>query len=181
MATSDDPQPTPRPFDVETIRYLIKLMGRHDLSEIDLKEGSQRIRLRKGGTAPSIPAGLVQALAAQASAAHAPPAPVATTPTPATASAAPVAPPPAAAPAKSNLAEVKSPGPGTFYAKPKPDADDYVKVGTKVKPDTTVCQVEAMKLFEQVKAGTAGTIAEVCVKDGAVVEYGTVLFRVDPS
>lgn len=68
---------------------------------------------------------------------------------------------------------------GTFYAKPKPDADDYVKVGSRVKPDSIVCKLEAMKLFNDLQAECTGTIAEVCVKNGQSVEFGTVLFRVE--
>ena len=70
---------------------------------------------------------------------------------------------------------------GTFYAKPKPDKPDYVSVGSAVKPDTVVCQIEAMKIFNEVAAGVSGTVAEVCVRNGEFVEFGTVLFRVDPA
>jgi acetyl-CoA carboxylase biotin carboxyl carrier protein len=70
---------------------------------------------------------------------------------------------------------------GTFYAKPAPDKDDYVKVGSRVNSDTIVCQVEAMKIFNTIPAKVAGTIAELCVKNGDFVEFEQVLFRVDPS
>ena len=85
-----------------------------------------------------------------------------------------------AAPA-SKLIEIKSPMVGTFYAKPAPDKDDYVKVGARVNPETVVCKVEAMKIFNDLPAGCNGVIAEICVQNGDFVEYDQVLFRVEPS
>ena len=70
---------------------------------------------------------------------------------------------------------------GTFYASPSPDAPPFVSVGTVVRPDTTVCIIEAMKVFTDIPAGVAGTIAEVLVKNGQPVEFGQPLFRVDPA
>jgi acetyl-CoA carboxylase biotin carboxyl carrier protein len=70
---------------------------------------------------------------------------------------------------------------GTFYAKPKPDKPDYVSIGSKVTPDTVVCLIEAMKLYNDIKAEVSGRIAEVCVKNGDFVEFNQVLFRVEPS
>ncbi|MBL8864533.1 MAG: acetyl-CoA carboxylase biotin carboxyl carrier protein [Planctomycetia bacterium] len=157
---SDSKAGSNRPFDTKTVEFLVKLMAEQDLSEIDLHEGEHRIRLRRGGR--------VVATAPVAVAA----------PTPVAAPATPVAPASAAAP-KANYHEIKSPMVGTFYAKSKPDADDYVKVGSRVKPDSIVCKLEAMKLFNDLLAECTGTIAEVCVKNGQSVEFGTVLFRVD--
>ncbi len=162
---STDSAGTPRPFDVKTVEHLIDLMARHELAEISLQEGDQRIRLRKTGAVPA-------AISAPVMAAPAAPAPI------------PIATPvPAATPAASSkpYLEIKSDQVGTFYAKPKPDKDDYVKVGARVSPDTIVCQIEAMKIFNEVPAGVAGTVAEICVANGAFVEFGTVLFRIDPS
>lgn len=70
---------------------------------------------------------------------------------------------------------------GTFYAKPSPDKPDYVTVGSRVTPTTVVCKLEAMKIFNDLTADVAGTITEVCVQNAQAVDYGTVLFRVDPS
>lgn len=164
-AVADDKQDAPRPFDVKTVEFLLRLMTEHDLSEVDLKEGDQRIRLRKG-SAFAI--------------GNAAPAIAYTSPAPATApSAAPAG--PASPPAGPKLHEIKSEMVGTFYSKPKPDKDDFVKVGARINPDTVVCLIEAMKLYNDIKAGVAGTIREVCVQNGDFVEFGTVLFRVDPS
>lgn len=160
---ADAKQPTSGPFDVGTVRELVVLMEKHDLTEVDLNDGDQRIRLRRGGkfVAVGTPAPVVAAPVA---------APVAPT-------AAPTAP---AAPTKKYL-EIRSEVVGTFFAKPAPDKDDYVKVGSRVSPDTVVCQVEAMKIFNAITAKCSGTIVEVCVKNTDVVEYDQVLFRVDPS
>jgi acetyl-CoA carboxylase biotin carboxyl carrier protein len=157
---ADEKRESPRPFDVRTVEYLLKLMTEHDLAEIDLKEGDQRIRLRKGAAIPPnfLPPALPHTVA------HAP--------------TQPASPPPA--PAK-KLLEIKSPMVGTFYSKPKPDKPDYVSVGSPVKPDTVVCLIEAMKLYNDIKAEVSGTIAEVCVNNGDFVEYNQVLFRVEPS
>jgi acetyl-CoA carboxylase biotin carboxyl carrier protein len=133
---------------------------------VDLNDGDQRIRLRKN-----------RFVAAAAAPAAAPPL-MATHAAPA-GNSQPAAPPPAA-PAR-KLLEIKSELVGTFYAKPAPDKDDYVKVGARVTPDTVVCKVEAMKIFNDITAKCTGTIAEVCVKNSEFVEFDQVLFRVDPS
>lgn len=82
-----------------------------------------------------------------------------------------------AAPAKSNLREVKSPMVGVYYAAPEENAEPFVSVGMPVKKGDTLCLIEAMKLINEITAEEDGTIAEICVRNGQVVEYGTVLFR----
>jgi acetyl-CoA carboxylase biotin carboxyl carrier protein len=74
--------------------------------------------------------------------------------------------------------EIVSPMVGTFYRSPSPDSDAYVEVGAKVKNDSTVCIVEAMKLFNEIEAEVTGEIVEILVADGELVEYGQPLFRV---
>ncbi|GAB4073493.1 acetyl-CoA carboxylase biotin carboxyl carrier protein [Barrientosiimonas marina] len=74
--------------------------------------------------------------------------------------------------------EIVSPMVGTFYTKPEPESDAYVKKGTKVANDSTVCIVEAMKLFNEIEAEVSGEITEILVDDGELVEYGQPLFRV---
>jgi acetyl-CoA carboxylase biotin carboxyl carrier protein len=85
----------------------------------------------------------------------------------------------AAAPAVS-LKEIKSPMVGTYYASPEPGADPYLKVGARVSPGQTVCIIEAMKIMNEIEAEFGGVIREVCVEDAQPVEFGQVLFRVDP-
>ena len=81
----------------------------------------------------------------------------------------------------SNLHKITSPMVGTFYASPSPDADVYVKAGSKVSKDSIVCIVEAMKLFNEIEAEVNGEIVEVLAKDGQLVEYGQPLFLVKPE
>ena len=70
---------------------------------------------------------------------------------------------------------------GTYYASSAPDAPPFVTVGAVVRPDSTVCVIEAMKVFTDIPAGVAGTITEVLVKNGQSVEFGQPLFRVNPA
>ncbi|MFK9093228.1 acetyl-CoA carboxylase biotin carboxyl carrier protein [Bacillus salipaludis] len=80
-----------------------------------------------------------------------------------------------------NLHKITSPMVGTFYASPTPDADVYVKAGSKVSKDSIVCIVEAMKLFNEIEAEVNGEVVEVLVKNGQLVEYGQPLFLVKPE
>lgn len=73
---------------------------------------------------------------------------------------------------------VKSPMVGTFYIKPSPTAEAYVEVGKEVKKGDVLCIIEAMKLMNEIESEYVGTIAEILVKDGETVEYGTPLFRI---
>jgi acetyl-CoA carboxylase biotin carboxyl carrier protein len=160
-----DAPKSPEPFDVRTIKHLVNLMTQNDLSEIDLRQGDHRIRLRRGGRLRTSPPPLPPAAVV-----HEAPPPL---PPPNKAAA-------AAAPA-SNLLDIKSPTVGTFYAQPSPDAPPYVAAGSRVTPTTVVCQIEAMKIFNEITADCSGVIKEVLVKNKEPVEYGTVLFRVDPN
>jgi acetyl-CoA carboxylase biotin carboxyl carrier protein len=86
---------------------------------------------------------------------------------------APVAAPP--------LKEIRSPMVGTFYKAPEPGAESYVRVGSRVTPGQTVCIIEAMKIMNEIEAEITGTVREISVEDGQPVEFGQVLFRVDPN
>lgn len=163
---STTPAGDPRPFDVKTVEYLIDLMARHDLAEIALQEGEQKIRLRKAVPQLSPPTTLPATAVPQAVSPATTLAPAATT---------------SAAPTISPLKELKSEMVGTFYSRPKPDKPDFVQVGTTVKPDTTLCLIEAMKIFNEIKAECSGVIREICVKNGDPVDFGTVLFRIEPQ
>jgi acetyl-CoA carboxylase biotin carboxyl carrier protein len=161
---ADDKRDAPRPFDVKTLEFLLKMMSEHELSEIDLKEGDQRIRLRKGGDAPVMVA--APAHAAPQAAGHAPAA---------------ASPPAAPAPAAKKGLEIKSELIGTFYTRPAPDKPEFVKVGARVTPDTIVCIVMAMKVNNEIRAGVSGTVTEVVAKNEDFVDFNSVLFRVDPG
>ena len=77
--------------------------------------------------------------------------------------------------------EIKSPMVGTFYARPEPGADPYVRVGSRISVGQTLCIIEAMKIMNPLDAEIAGTIREIAVEDAQPVEFGQVLFRVDPN
>jgi acetyl-CoA carboxylase biotin carboxyl carrier protein len=141
-------------------------MGRFDLTEIDLREGDLRIRLKRAGRRVVVEENSAPAAApAPAPAAPQPTIPLATEP---------------GKPTKP-LIEIKSPTPGTFYSAASPDAEPYVRVGSRVQPETVVCIIEAMKVFNEIPADCSGVIVEVAVENQQPVEYGQVLFRVDPS
>jgi acetyl-CoA carboxylase biotin carboxyl carrier protein len=79
------------------------------------------------------------------------------------------------------LVEVKSPMVGTFYAQPEPGAEPYVRVSSRITPGQTLCIIEAMKIMNPIDAEISGVIKEVSVQDAQPVEFGQVLFRVDPN
>jgi acetyl-CoA carboxylase biotin carboxyl carrier protein len=158
---ADKPSSTPNPFDVQTVRLLARLMSHHDLSEIDLSDGSSRVRLRRGHHGPAT---VVSSLAAPPVAAAA-------------ADSTPAAP---AAPART-LIDIKSPGPGTFYSREKPEAAPYVALGTRVTPEMVVGLIAAMKIYNEIPAGCSGVIVEILVENEQPLEYNSVLFRVDPA
>ncbi len=108
------------------------------------------------------------------------PAPVAA-PAPRPAEHHPTPAPAPAGPAVGALKEIKSPMVGTFYKAPEPGAEPYAKVGTRVTPGQTVCIIEAMKIMNEIEAEITGVIREVCVEDSQPVEFGQVLFRIDPN
>jgi acetyl-CoA carboxylase biotin carboxyl carrier protein len=156
-------------FDVRKIRRLVELMNEHELSEIDLRQADTRIRIRRGSE--PVVSSVVSRAAAPAAVAPQPPAGE---------PARPAAPPPVNPPAEeAHIVLVRSPMVGTFYAAPDPDSPPYVKVGDMVGPETTVCIVEAMKVFNEIQAETAGKIAAVLGKNGEPVEFGQPLFKVD--
>ncbi|WDI42726.1 acetyl-CoA carboxylase biotin carboxyl carrier protein [Bremerella sp. P1] len=166
---SDSKSTSSNVFNVETVRSLVELMKQHDLSELDLREGDQKISLKRGGQAPI----------------YAAPAPMQAAPMPV--AAAPAA--PAAAPAASgggeaadaNLIAIKSPMVGTYYSKPKPDAESFARIGDHISEDSVVCIIEAMKVFNEIKAEVSGKVVKVLVKDEEPVEFGQPLFMVDPQ
>lgn len=78
----------------------------------------------------------------------------------------------------SNMAEVTAPLVGVFYSAPSPNDENFVKLGDKVSKGDVVCVIEAMKMFNEIKADVSGTVAEICVDNGNVVEYGQTLFKI---
>ena len=156
------------------LRYLKKVLEMLDESTVDSLEitSDKGMKLRVSKS-PTLRGGAV--MAGQMMAAPAP--------APAPAVAAPAAAPAAVEPAKpaSTLLEVKSPMVGTFYAKPEPGANPYASVGTRVSKGQILCIIEAMKIMNEIECEVSGTVVEVAVQDSSAVEYGQVLFRVDPN
>jgi len=157
-------------FDVKKVRKFIELMNEHDLAEIDLRQGDQRIRLRRGPEAVTVTA--MPSVVASSS--------PAVTGSQGAASKAVGASGDAAADA-GNLLVIRSPMVGTFYAAASPDSPPFVKVGDQVGPETTVCIVEAMKVFNEIPAECAGRIVGVLAQSGDPVEFNQPLFRVEPN
>ena len=155
-------------MDVNLLEKLVSLMSEHDLSNLELEDGDQRISLSRGGQLVAAPAPMAAPAAPQAPAA--PSAPAAESK-------------PAASTGgdTSGLKEIPSPMVGTFYAAPNPDAKPFVSVGSKVSADTDVCVIEAMKVFNTIQAETGGTIEKILVENGQAVEYGQALFLVKPA
>ena len=164
------PQETPSKMkftDTRRVKELVALMSEHGLSEIELVEDKSKITLRRGWAPvahaaphhPVMPAPITE---------HA---------------AAPSAPavPAKAAPAEENLVAIKSPMVGTYYGSANPESDPFVAPGARITADSVVCIIEAMKVFNEIRAEMAGTIAKVLVQNGQVVEYGQPLFLVTPD
>ena len=148
---------------LKKIKQIVEIMKDHNLVEVQIKQGEDEISVKKGQppqphitTVPVIGHGLATVL--PAGQAHAP-----------------------EAAKQENLIEIKSPLVGTFYAQPSPDSEPFIEVSAHVEPQTVVCIVEAMKVMNEIKAETNGTIVEVVAVNGEAVEYGQVLFRVRPD
>lgn len=167
---ADEAPKSTGPFDVRTVKSLVALMSQHDLAEIDLRDGMQRLRLRRGQQTIAVSANPPLSMPMPAMSA----APAPASPAPATAKPEPTQ-------NAKKLIEIKSVTVGTFYSAPSPDAPPFVRVGSKVSPETVVGLVEAMKLFNEITAECAGVIAEILVENKQSVEFGQVLYRVDPA
>ena len=83
--------------------------------------------------------------------------------------------------AASNWVEIKSPMVGTFYRSPSPEAPSYVEIGSRVTKGQTLCILEAMKLMNELESDHSGVIREIAVENGQPVEYGQVLYRLEPD
>lgn len=156
-------------IDVKTLKELIKLMSANDLVEMDLQSDKERVTLkRRSGEAPVVQYAPAPVVAAAPAAPAAAPAPAAKANTP------------PAADADAGLVAITSPIVGTFYSAASPDAKPFANVGDKVGPDTVICIVEAMKVFNEIKAEKSGTIVKVLVTNGKAVEFGEPLFMIKP-
>ena len=163
-------------MDIKDIQNLIKFVAKSGASEVKLEMEDVKITVKTGSGKTETT--ILQQAAPMPVQAAAPVAPVA--------EAAPVAP---AAPAvkeeaadeDSKYVTITSPIIGTFYRKPSPDKAMFVEVGDSVSPDSIVCVIEAMKLFNEIESEVSGKIVKILVEDSSPVEFGQPLFLVDPS
>jgi len=159
---------TQKDTDLQKIKELLKIMKNNELIEIEIKHGDDKIFLKRsqpqqpvittvpiigpGASASSYSPGTTELSVDQTK---------------------PLVPQP-----EENLVEIKSPIVGTFYAQPSPDSPSYVEINSQVNPQTVVCMIEAMKVMNEIKAETSGTITQILVTNGQAVEYGQVLFKI---
>ena len=148
---------TDKQLDLKKVRNLIDIMIENDLVEIEVADGDSKIHLKRPDSSRQMVTQLPMAAPVNALA--------------------PQTPPPRQ---DDSLVEVKSLMIGTFYSAPSPDSDDFVKPGDSVSPDTVVCIIEAMKVMNEIKAETTGTIEKVLVSNGQAVEFDQTLFKVRP-
>jgi len=153
--------------DMALVKELLALLDNSSATTIEIRRGFTTYRVSREIVHTAGSAGIQQAVAAAMAAA---------------APAVPAAAPAAAAPepAPTRLIEVKAPKVGTFYKAPEPGAEPYVKAGSRVSVGQTLCIIEAMKIMNELEAEVSGTVREVLVEDAQPVEFGQILFRVEP-
>lgn len=149
-------------MDIRKVKKLIELLEESGVSEIEIKEGEESVRISR--TSAPVAASPVQYATAPATAA-----PTQPQSEPAKPAAAPVA----------SGHQIKSPMVGTFYASPSPDASAFVSVGDQVKVGDVLCIVEAMKMMNQIESDVAGTVKAILIDDGEPVEFDEPLFIIE--
>jgi acetyl-CoA carboxylase biotin carboxyl carrier protein len=168
---SEGEAPREAPFDLEKLRRLVEMMEEHGLTEVSLKRAGEKWTVRRGlpagASVAGVPVTVSPAVIVNPAGTSVPPVQTSpeTNPQP---------------PVEGGLL-IKSPTVGTFYASPTPDDPPFVGIGTRVEPESVVCIVEAMKVFNQIPAEVSGTVVEILVKNGDSVEFGQPLFRVRPG
>ncbi len=156
---------------IEEIKSIIKLMSENDLTEFKIESEEMTLCLRRSGR---------EIVQVQQSPVYMPapvaPAPIAPVAQPAASAPAQAAPAAAASAEVSKDKIIESPTVGTFYRSSSPGAEPFVKVGSKVEPETTVAIVEAMKVMNEIKAEKSGVIKEILLENGQPVEFGQPIF-----
>lgn len=147
-------------MDLRKIKKLIELLEESRLTELEIREGEETIRLSRAGNIASVTYAAIPGATAATTAAPTPAVEVPSEP---------------ALPAGH---AIKSPMVGTYYASPKPGASAFVQVGSKVAVGDVLCVIEAMKIFNQIESDKAGTVAAILKDNGTPVEYGETLFVV---
>jgi acetyl-CoA carboxylase biotin carboxyl carrier protein len=170
-------------IDLDFVRGLIEAVDESGIDSLEISKAGTRIRISK--TAPATN-GAAAPASGPAVVTHHNPAPAPSAAPAVPASAASSAPGSAEAPrpepaVADGLIEVRSPMVGTFYRAPSPEAPPYVEIGARVGKGQTLCILEAMKLMNELESEVAGVVREVLIENGEPVEYGQVLFRIDPA
>jgi len=153
-------------MDLKEIRQLVKLVETSEISELEIEQKDNKIRIVKNGIAQGAAQVVQTALPAVAAA-------------PATAPAGGQAETPAAPQKADNTIEVRSPMVGTFYRAASPDSDPYTDTGKTIKAGDVLCIVEAMKLMNEIESEVSGKVVEILVENGQPVEYNQVLFLIE--
>jgi len=168
--------PGPVLMDLEFVRHLIDAIDDSGIDTIEISRGGTRIRISK--SPPQAAVMTSGAVAAAAAPVAAPPAhPTADSSVAADTEALPAP----SKPAGPDLDDVTSPMVGTFYRAPAPEAPPYVEIGSTVTKGQTLCILEAMKLMNELESEVDGVVREILVENADPVEYGQVLFRIEPS
>ncbi len=162
------------------IRSLIRLVEESDIESLEVSGWGRKVRVVKrtpiGENGHGSPHAVIQTSSAS------PPEPASTPSAPVSPQTeARPAPPPETEDDIGNLVPVKSPMVGTFYAAPSPDSDPYVSLNQKVTAGQVVCIVEAMKLMNEIESEVSGRIANILIEDAQPVEFGQVLFLIEPD
>ena len=165
-------------MDIRKVKKLIELLEESAISEIEIKEGDESVRISRSSNLPVQSASQPKQVAAytddpvDSAGQLPPPPPTRTRP----------APEPASEPVAAAVEEgtvIESPMVGTFYAAPSPGAPSFVSVGQRVKPGDTLCVIEAMKILNQIECEVSGTVKAILVDDAQPVEFGQPLIVVD--
>ena len=151
-------------MDLRKLKTLIDLVSESSISELEITEAEGKVRIVKAAVVAAAPVAAPVVVATPVAAAPAAPAPVIVE----------------AAPAQPAGKTIKSPMVGTFYRAPEPGAEPYVKPGSRIAPGQTLCIIEAMKIMNELESEVSGTVREILVEDAQPVEFGQVLFRVEP-
>lgn len=154
-------------IDIRKLNELVRLMVENDLSELDLKDERETVTIKRGGSGPPLVSHHPLLLPGQVPQAAPAAAPAATSN--------------GSVDADAGLTAIASPMVGTFYSAPNPDSKAFVSVGAAVSPETVVCLIEAMKVFNEIKAEVSGVIERVLVQNGTAVEFGQKLYLVRPA
>jgi acetyl-CoA carboxylase biotin carboxyl carrier protein len=149
-------------MDIRTVKKLIELLEESGISEIEISEGEESVRISRYPK----PGTVTTTVAPVAAVAPAPPA------APAAAPAEPAAPP-------VRGQQVTAPMVGTFYSGPAPGSKPFVEIGQEVKPGDTLCVIEAMKMMNQIESEFAGRVVSILVENGSPVEFGQPLFVIE--